>query len=53
MDFVTWVLTRLDSLMANAKKNAASDPPDVPKRNPEPVRPFGASDAQKNGNGSH
>jgi hypothetical protein len=45
-DFVTWVLLRVDSFLANAKCNrtGTEEAQQVPKRNSERVLPFGALD---------
>lgn len=45
-DFVTWVLLRVDSFLANANNNRTrlEDPQSVPKRNSERVLPFGVLD---------
>lgn len=42
MDFVTWVLLRFDSFMAEANKERAGASPAVAKRNPEVVMPLKA-----------
>lgn len=47
MDFVTWVLLRLDSLIATAGKNRKCDPKPVPKPNRDLILPFGAVEPRK------
>jgi hypothetical protein len=43
-DFVTWVLLRVDPVLANANNNRKDDAQPAPKRNAERVLPFGVLD---------
>jgi hypothetical protein len=45
-DFVTWVLLRLDELMAAEKDRVDVSRP-IPKRTPDRILPFGAAGSQE------
>lgn len=47
MDFVTWVLLRVDSVIATTDKNRKFDPSPVPKPNRGVIRPFGLVEPRK------